>query len=116
MSLTKEEIFKFTEDYLDVEYEYQETDDFVVKAWANFLESHRLNPLSAHEFVFTAPDALEPWDETEYDIIWRPQVVLGINTFDYENVYLGVCLRRTEGSANVRMRGFIPQLGYGFIK
>lgn len=39
MSLTKEEIFEFTEEYLDVKYEYQDTDDFVIQAWINFLRS-----------------------------------------------------------------------------
>lgn len=117
MSLTKEEIYEFTEDSLDVDYTYQETDDFVIQTWINFLESHRLNPLNEHEIVFKKQSPSEPWEEVKYNIRWIPEVVLGRNSFEYEKIYLGISLYKEDGLGLTRPRSFIPEIySHGLIK
>jgi len=117
MSLTREEIIDVTEEYLDVKYEYQATDDFVIQAWINFFEEHRLNPLNEHKFVFKAQPFPEPWEEIKYNIRWIPEVTLGRNSFEYEKVYLGISLYEEDGIGLNRPRCFIPEVySHGLIQ
>ena len=93
MSLTKEEIFDFVSDYLyEIEDSFYEktTDDHIIRTLGKFLSSHGFNPSESHDIIFFAQNIEEPWETSEFDITWEPEIALGVGKFEYRTVRIGV--------------------------
>lgn len=93
MSLNKEEIHEFV---LDNFYEFgdsrfdDETSDYVIRVLSKFLDSHHLNPIKSHDIRFFTRSNEEPWEISQYNITWEPEVALGVGMFEYVFVRIGI--------------------------